>query len=107
MRTIIILSFLVVAAGCIGQGTIGEDTETGESGFIVAGAELGGFCGFSTGSSCTKDSDCTVGGCSSQVCQGVSEESIITTCEYRECYNAPAFGAECGCANAKCTWRNG
>jgi len=64
-----------------------------------------GFCGWSTNGSCTSDADCTSGGCSGQVCQSKSEEPVITTCEYKDCYNADASGVECGCLAGKCQWK--
>jgi len=64
-----------------------------------------GFCGASTGGSCSKDSDCISGGCSGQVCQAAAEPPVITTCEYRECYNAQAYGLSCGCVSGGCAWR--
>lgn len=63
------------------------------------------FCGFSTYDSCSANSDCIVGGCSSQVCQSKNEEPAITTCEYRECYNAEKYGASCLCLNEQCQWQ--
>ncbi|HSB46695.1 MAG TPA: eight-cysteine-cluster domain-containing protein [Candidatus Bilamarchaeum sp.] len=63
-----------------------------------------GFCGTSTQASCSSDSDCITGGCSGQVCQGKNEEPVITTCEYRTCYSAAAFGLKCGCMAGKCQW---
>ena len=63
-----------------------------------------GFCGTSTEAECSTDSDCETGGCSGQVCQGASEEEAITTCEWRECYDAEEFGASCGCVEGKCQW---
>ncbi|MDD3808604.1 MAG: hypothetical protein PHG49_03850 [Candidatus Pacebacteria bacterium] len=42
---------------------------------------VNGFCGQQTNGICTKDSDCTVGGCSGTVCQSKSEPSVITTCD--------------------------
>lgn len=62
------------------------------------------FCGRSTYGSCKTDEDCLKGGCSSQVCQAKNEESIITTCEWRDCYNAETYGVRCGCFNSKCQW---
>lgn len=64
-----------------------------------------GFCGTSTLGTCNSDADCMSGGCSGQVCQSKSEEPIITTCEYRDCYNAEAYGLTCGCLNKKCQWQ--
>ena len=62
------------------------------------------FCGWSTNGSCSSDSGCTTGGCSGQVCQSINEEPVVTTCEYRECYDDEAYGLECGCVNGQCQW---
>lgn len=64
-----------------------------------------GFCGWSTNGTCSGDGDCVSGGCSGQVCQGASEEPVITTCEYRECYDAQAYGISCGCVSGSCGWQ--
>jgi len=63
------------------------------------------FCGWSTAGLCSNDSDCMTGGCSGQVCQSTSEEPVVTTCEYSECYNAEAYGLSCGCVNGRCEWK--
>ncbi len=63
-----------------------------------------GFCGTSTYGACDSNIDCIRGGCSSQVCQSNNESQVITTCEYKDCYNADAYGAGCGCVNKKCQW---
>jgi len=65
------------------------------------------FCGWSTNGPCSSDSDCIAGGCSGQVCQSKHEEPIVTTCEYRECYNAQSYGLSCRCINQRCEWRSG
>ncbi|MCK4552752.1 eight-cysteine-cluster domain-containing protein [Candidatus Pacearchaeota archaeon] len=62
------------------------------------------FCGLSTYGSCSSDFDCIKGGCSGQVCQSKNEEPIITTCEFRECYNAEKYDMQCKCVNEKCQW---
>jgi len=62
------------------------------------------FCGWATYGNCTLDSDCTRGGCSSQVCQSKNEESIATTCEYRDCYNPDIYNIYCKCVNQECMW---
>ena len=62
------------------------------------------FCGTSTYGSCTIDSDCIAGGCSGQVCQSKNEEPIVTTCEYKDCYNAQSYGLDCKCVDKKCQW---
>ena len=55
------------------------------------------FCGTSTYGSCTSDSGCITSGCSGQICQSVKEEPAITTCEYKDCYNAAKYGMACKC----------
>jgi eight-cysteine-cluster-containing protein len=62
------------------------------------------FCGWSTYGSCLSDSDCQKGGCSGQVCQSESEEPVITTCEFRECYNAELYEVYCKCSEDACQW---
>lgn len=62
------------------------------------------FCGISTFGACAADSDCTVTGCSSQVCQSADEGEQITTCEWRACYDAAAYGLSCRCAGKTCQW---
>lgn len=68
-------------------------------------ADLGGFCGFSTAGPCTTNADCYAGGCSGQVCQSIEEDPIITTCEWRKCYDDEAFGVNCGCVAGNCIWQ--
>jgi eight-cysteine-cluster-containing protein len=63
-----------------------------------------GFCGWSTGGSCSTDADCWEGGCSGQVCQGKDEEPVITTCEWKDCYDNNKLGLDCGCIAGKCQW---
>jgi eight-cysteine-cluster-containing protein len=62
------------------------------------------FCGTSTNGSCVSDSDCVKGGCSGQVCQSKNEEPTVTTCEYKDCYNAQSYGLNCKCVDKKCQW---
>lgn len=68
-------------------------------------SKIDNFCGTSTNGPCSVDADCITGGCSGQVCQSKSEEPVITTCEYRDCYNAQVYGLTCGCKNKKCQWQ--
>lgn len=65
---------------------------------------LSNFCGWSTYGKCSSDLDCIKGGCSGQVCQSKQEEPVITTCEWRDCYNAKQYGLECKCINEQCQW---
>ncbi len=64
------------------------------------------FCGLSTRGRCLTDEDCMKSGCSGQVCQPRSklEDPIITTCEFRDCYNADIYGLKCKCVNDECQW---
>ncbi len=62
-----------------------------------------GFCGWSTYGKCESDEDCIVAGCSSQVC-AAKNESIVTTCEWKECYDAKKYGVSCKCINGRCQW---
>ena len=87
----------IILPTCIGRWVIDE----GNCSWKCTDEE---FCGSSTLASCSFDSDCKIGGCSSQVCQGVNEEGIITTCEYRDCYDSGEFGLSCGCDNLRCEW---
>ena len=63
-----------------------------------------GFCGSSTYGGCSSDLDCIAGGCSGRVCQSKNEEPIITTCEWKDCYDDTKYGVTCGCVNNKCLW---
>ncbi len=67
--------------------------------------DLKSFCGTSTNGTCSSDSDCMRGGCSSQVCQSKFEEPIITTCEWKDCYEYEDVGVSCGCWAGKCRWQ--
>ncbi len=62
------------------------------------------FCGWSTDGKCSSDSDCIMGGCSAQVCQSKYEESITTTCEWRDCFDAIKYGLKCRCIDGRCQW---
>jgi len=62
------------------------------------------FCGFSTFGECKNDSDCFISGCSSQVCQSKLEEPILTTCEYKDCYDYFKFNLSCKCIDNMCQW---
>jgi eight-cysteine-cluster-containing protein len=91
-------------AAVAGEGaTIGGGN--GTNGTEGRGNAPSGFCGTSTRGACASDSDCMAGGCSGQVCQSVAEPPVISTCEYRDCYDAQAYGLACACISGKCGWR--
>jgi eight-cysteine-cluster-containing protein len=87
---------------------VAEETKTAEINWMCTGLIPSPikepFCGTSTNGSCTEDADCITGGCSGQVCQGRTEEPVITTCEYRDCYRATDYGLGCKCVDNKCQW---
>lgn len=60
------------------------------------------FCGSSTYKECSVDTECKVGGCSSQVCG--AEKGFVTTCEWRDCYDYKEYNLECKCVENKCQW---
>jgi eight-cysteine-cluster-containing protein len=62
------------------------------------------FCGTSTLGTCSSDADCMTGGCSGQVCQSRFETPRITTCEWRDCYDAKKYGYGCKCIQRRCQW---
>jgi eight-cysteine-cluster-containing protein len=56
-------------------------------------------------SGCVTHADCTVGGCSGQLCGSVNDE-LISTCEYLPeyaCYDQEY--TECGCFDGQCGWQ--
>lgn len=62
------------------------------------------FCGSSSHKKCSTNSGCVAGGCSGQICQSINDEQIITTCEYKNCYDAKKYGLRCGCFSNECQW---
>ena len=93
--------------GCHPACVVDVETKTARINWRCTGLKIlpkNKFCGFSTYGICKTDKDCIVGGCSGQVCRSVNEESVITTCEYRECYDASKYGLSCKCVKGKCQW---
>jgi len=66
--------------------------------------EFPGFCGSASFAACAGDSDCATAGCSGQLCVGVDDADLASTCEFRECYNKTAAGVSCGCVQKQCRW---
>jgi eight-cysteine-cluster-containing protein len=75
---------------------------------VVIGADVAyrkePFCGASTRGECAFDDDCKTGGCSGQVCQSAKEASLITTCEWKACYNSARYKLSCKCVDGECLW---
>jgi eight-cysteine-cluster-containing protein len=87
--------------------TTGENEDNGSpenSLSITARNEERFFCGKSTLGACQTDADCIKGGCSGQVCQSKNEESAVTTCEYRSCYDSTKYNINCVCIKNRCMW---
>jgi eight-cysteine-cluster-containing protein len=79
-------------------GEIGGDTSSGPQTQDIPSAvtSIGG---------CTKNADCTRGGCSGTICQSSNEEQVVTTCGYLpeyDCYK----DITCGCVNGACDWQS-
>lgn len=70
----------------------------------ICGPINNGFCGTSTYGNCQAESDCITDGCSGQICKSVYEDSYVTTCEMRDCYNNELYNLECSCVENKCQW---
>jgi len=79
-----------------------EFIDKGGNRFILT--PVANFCGQSTYGECKSDKDCVKSGCSNQVCQSKYEEPVITTCEWKECYNYRSFGVDCKCIDERCQW---
>lgn len=62
------------------------------------------FCGISTNGTCESDLECIETGCSGSTCQSKNEEEMMTTCEWKECYDNEKYGLSCQCIEGKCTW---
>jgi len=62
------------------------------------------FCSWSTNGTCMNDRGCIAVGCSGQICIAVTETYPITTCEWRDCYNASAYNLRCRCISNACQW---
>ena len=62
------------------------------------------FCGRLSYGKCNSDGDCVRAGCSGQICQSRLEKSVITTCEWLECYDTNKYGVACKCIDGKCQW---
>ena len=73
------------------------------SGNIEDRNKITGFCGVSMKTACQADNDCKAGGCSGQVCEG-KNENTITTCEYKDCFDAEKYNLKCKCVDRKCQW---
>jgi len=76
---------------------------TGLSTYDVSPSPTLPYYGQSTNGSCLKQSDCTVTGCSSEICQSKKEETRLSVCIFRE--DTPqSMGYLCGCVNQRCSW---
>lgn len=94
---------------CVGQGNIIDEVNgtkrcTTKQGKVFFELDNSVFCGTSTQGVCDSDADCVTDGCSGQICRSASEQAVITTCEWRECYDDKKFGVKCSCIGGGCRW---
>jgi eight-cysteine-cluster-containing protein len=100
--TLITITILILVFGAVAiNQTIKEKPDIPE----IKPPSEGGFCGTSTFAECITNDECTTGGCSSQICQGTNEEPLISTCEYKECYDPKTYEVNCQCNENKCQWK--
>jgi eight-cysteine-cluster-containing protein len=100
------LAALLLALVVPACGTGGAATPPRDGGARLDPPPATGFCGTSSGSACRADADCVAGGCSGQVCLAARDAGdVMTTCEWRDCYDAARFGVACGCVGGRCAWR--
>ena len=105
---IMFFTSLLLLVGCVATKASEESGDYNVSVSVESNMQQpysrGNFCGVSTYGSCNSDAQCQEGGCSSQVCQSINEESVFTTCEYRECYDARKYNLRCKCFSNRCQW---
>lgn len=94
---------------CVSQGNVVDEIDgmqrcTTKQGKVFFKLDKSGFCGQSTSGVCESDSDCVADGCSGQVCRSTNESPVITTCEWRECYDDEKYNVGCGCIGRRCGW---
>jgi eight-cysteine-cluster-containing protein len=111
-----LIILVLILAGCSAEEQIEEETTTGgdtgvdESIFedipshLIDPTVQDDFCGISTEAYCETDDDCKIGGCSGELCQGIAESGLATTCDYKLCFSATRYNKACGCVNSKCVW---
>ena len=90
---LLFVAFAAVVAGCQnGETDANKDNTIPPQDDVILEAE------------CATDSDCSVAGCSAQVCTTAEEApGVLTTCEYREEYRCLEL-TNCGCVEGKCAW---
>lgn len=62
------------------------------------------YYGSSTLGPCTKDEDCYISGCNTEICQSKSEEPLYSICIVPEKPTPEQLGYKCKCQNQKCQW---
>lgn len=63
------------------------------------------YYGSSTFGNCGQTSDCTVGGCNSEICQGKQEGGKVSICIAPDKPVASKLGYRCQCVEQKCMWK--
>lgn len=62
------------------------------------------YYGSSTFGSCSRDNDCFVSGCNSEICQSKGQEPLSSICVVPDKPLPVQLGLECKCSNLKCQW---
>lgn len=99
-EAIVWLFCLIFTGGCMTESQPSVPTEQPSPTPVHLPEE---WCGWSTNAECSSDSDCGRGGCSGQICGSIGE-GMSSTCEWLQCYDAEAYGVDCGCINRECQW---
>ena len=63
------------------------------------------YYGSSTFGNCGQTSDCTIGGCNSEICQGKQEGGKVSICIAPDKPVAGKLGYRCQCVEKKCVWK--
>lgn len=96
--SVLLCAFLLAVSACKGGAGTDGRLEGGQQQYVEQ------FCGVSTNAACASDDGCKAGGCSGQVCGSARAEPMLTTCEFRDCYDALRYGLRCGCVANTCRW---
>ncbi|MBU0535547.1 MAG: eight-cysteine-cluster domain-containing protein [Nanoarchaeota archaeon] len=98
-RIFILILSIILISGC------GAYTDVQKSVQQDRVLEVNQFCGASTEYVCEADDECITSGCSGHICQGKAEEQSITTCDYKDCYDAQKHNVRCACDYGTCKWK--
>lgn len=67
-------------------------------------ASADAYYGHATSAACQTDADCIVSGCNSEICQGKSEEPLMSICVIPNQPTPKDLGYVCSCTVGACQW---